>query len=103
MCDSSIKRVFLSYSRLDLNAARPVVDALDAKGLEVFWDDRISGGAQWQNTLEQELYRCDLLLVLIGSQGVSGWVKPEVGVALNRYHDKERKDPLHVATVSVAV
>jgi len=86
------KRVFLSYSRTDWQSAKQIVDALKAAGLTVFWDEDIPKGANWQDKLQQELYQCDLLLVLVGSQGVSGWVKPEVGVGLNRSFDRSRED-----------
>jgi TolB-like protein/tetratricopeptide (TPR) repeat protein len=47
--------VFLSYKREDAPKVRKLVGALRATGLDVWWDEDIPGGAQWEATIEKSL------------------------------------------------
>jgi hypothetical protein len=85
---STPTRIFISYAHADEATARSVVMALRNAGLRVWWDEQLAHGQQWQVALEKELSRCEAFLVLIGHQGVSGWVRAEVGAALNRHYDR---------------
>ena len=49
--------IFISYARADRAAAEALATALDAQGLSVWWDKRITGGASFAAEIEQELYR----------------------------------------------
>ena len=57
-------RVFLSYSRADQARARALAGALEQAGVQVWWDDRIEGGAAFAKAIETELQASDAVLVL---------------------------------------
>ena len=70
--------VFLSYSRGDLAAARPVIDLLAAAGLDVWWDGRLEGGENFLKTTEAALESADCVVVLWSATSVdSHWVRDE--------------------------
>ena len=47
--------IFISYKTEDRARVKPLVDALVAEGLSVWWDVQIEGGAAWRGTIEREL------------------------------------------------
>ncbi len=70
--------VFLSYSRTDLDHARPVIALLEANGIEVWWDGRLEGGENYLLTTETALEGADCVLVLWSQTSVgSHWVRDE--------------------------
>ena len=70
--------VFLSYARSDEAAAAKLVYALEEAGLEVWWDARIEGGAEFARSIEAALDRCDAVVVLWTAMSVrSDWVLDE--------------------------
>jgi len=70
--------VFLSYARSDETAAAKLVYALEQAGLEVWWDARIEGGAEFARSIEAALDRCDAVVVLWSATSVrSDWVLDE--------------------------
>ncbi len=71
-------RVFLSYSRADQARARALAGALEQAGVQVWWDDRIEGGAAFAKAIETELQASDAVLVLWSAHSVaSDWVLDE--------------------------
>ena len=82
--------VFLSYASLDRDVARSVASGLGAAGIDVWWDESgIGWGDDWQGKLERALSGCGAYLILLGRGGVRRWVKPELGVALQRHVDED--------------
>ncbi len=81
----AMPNIFVSYARADRGKTAAFVQALKSTGLTVLWDADIPLGVQWQDVLQAKLNDCTAFLVLIGRQGVSGWIHPEVGVALSRH------------------
>ena len=78
--------VFLSYSRGDLDAAVNLRSQLDRHGLSVFWDqESIRAGERWLSRLEEAVGACGSFIVLVGRDGVRGWIGAETQAALNRY------------------
>ena len=63
--------VFVSYKAEDRRRAQPLVEALEADGLSVWWDARIGGGAAWRDSIEQQLESARCVLVI--------WSKRSVG------------------------
>lgn len=69
---------FLSYSRTDLDHARPVIGLLEAAGLDVWWDGRLEGGENYLQTTEAALEGADCVVVLWSQTSVgSHWVRDE--------------------------
>ncbi len=77
--------IFVSYSRPDRERVRPLVDALQAQGLTVFWDSAIQAGQRWDTLINTELdgARC---IVVVWSQNavLSNWVKDEATTGKDR-------------------
>ncbi|HSF12866.1 MAG TPA: TIR domain-containing protein [Erythrobacter sp.] len=77
---ASAKRplIFLSYSRVDLARAQPVIALLDANGFDVWWDGRLEGGENYLQTTEAALEGADCVVVLWSATSVnSHWVRDE--------------------------
>lgn len=70
--------VFLSYSRADQKRALPVIKALEAAGLQVWWDGLLEGGDTFLPTTEAALENADAVVVLWSKTAVeSHWVRDE--------------------------
>ncbi|MCM8885070.1 MAG: toll/interleukin-1 receptor domain-containing protein, partial [Candidatus Thiodiazotropha sp.] len=95
---SDTSQVFLSYSRNDLDAAISLRTELQRTGLSVFKDDdAIRTGDRWITRLGEALQDCSAFVLLVGRDGVRGWVGAEVDVALIRQlstRDEEKRLPI---------
>ena len=56
--------VFLSYSSKDRAAAQRVQQALEARGIDVFWDQEMPPGQDWDTWIRGKLTACKLAVVL---------------------------------------
>jgi serine/threonine-protein kinase len=63
--------VFVSYKAEDRKRVRPLVEALQADGYSVWWDEQIGGGAAWRHAIEAELNAAKCVIVV--------WSKRSVG------------------------
>ena len=73
-------KVFLSYVREDLSAARKVAAALERAGHEVWWDRHIRGGAEFAQEIDRALEAAAGVVVLWSKQSItSAWVRDEAG------------------------
>lgn len=69
---------FLSYSRADQAHARALTSALQAAGLDVWWDTLIEGGAAFAKSIEAALDNADAVIVLWSATSTaSDWVLDE--------------------------
>jgi hypothetical protein len=76
------KKIFLSYSRADLDYIATLVDALRAKGADIWFDKNIRTGEQWDNTLEEQIKAADVFLIVMSKTSVaSNNVKDEMSYA----------------------
>jgi len=79
--------LFVSYKSEDRGRVAPLVAALEAQGVGVWWDAHISGGSAWRDTIESELNsaRCVLVVWSKRSVGPEGsFVRDEATRALRR-------------------
>jgi serine/threonine-protein kinase len=79
--------VFLSYKRDDEARAGRLVRALEAQGLQVWWDRGLQAGGSWRAQIETELAaaRCVVVLWTAASVGPEGgFVKDEATRGLRR-------------------
>ena len=67
----SMADVFVSYKAEDRRRIRPLVEALQADGFSVWWDEQIGGGAAWRQAIEAELNAAKCVVV--------AWSKRSVG------------------------
>jgi TolB-like protein len=63
--------IFVSYKAEDRRRIKPLVEALQAEGFSVWWDEQIGGGAAWRQTIEDELNTAGCVIVV--------WSKRSVG------------------------
>lgn len=71
-------KVFLSYSREDTARVRPLAQALEAAGHNVWWDQHITGGDQFAHAIEQALDSADTVVVVWSDASChSPWVRDE--------------------------
>jgi len=67
--------IFFSYSSKDRDRVRPIRDALAAQGFEVFWDQEVPTGLDWDRWIRDHLNKAKCALVFwsinsIGSDNV---------------------------------
>ena len=63
--------VFVSYKAEDRRRVRRLVEALEAEGYSVWWDEQIGGGSVWRREIEAELNAAKCVIVV--------WSKRSVG------------------------
>ncbi|MGI8932383.1 MAG: TIR domain-containing protein [Sphingomicrobium sp.] len=63
--------VFLSYKAEDRPRVKPLVDALEADGLSVWWDTQITAGSEWRKDIQEHLDAAACVIVV--------WSKRSVG------------------------
>lgn len=70
--------VFLSYSRTDLDRARPVIALLEGAGFDLWWDGKLEGGENYLAATESRLETAGCVVVLWSQTSVaSHWVRDE--------------------------
>ena len=80
-------QVFVSYKSEDRERLRPLVEALEIEGIDVWWDARIEGGASWRESIEQQLESALCVVVAWSERSVGAegrFVRDEAGRALSR-------------------
>lgn len=80
--------VFVSYKAEDRRRIKPLVEALQADGFSVWWDEQISGGTAWRKAIEAELNsaRCAIVVWSKRSAGADGtFVQDEATWAQERH------------------
>jgi serine/threonine-protein kinase len=80
--------VFISYKAEDRKRIQPLVQALQADGYSVWWDEHIGTGDEWRQTIEQQLdsARCVIVIWSKGSVGPEGhFVRDEASRAQRRH------------------
>ena len=56
--------VFISYKAEDRPRVRPLVEALEAEGLSVWWDAHVGGGEAWREAIAEHLESAGCVLVV---------------------------------------
>ena len=56
--------VFVSYKAEDRARVEPLVDALEAEGLSVWWDARVGGGEAWRESIAEHLDAAKCVIVV---------------------------------------
>jgi hypothetical protein len=88
-----MSRVFISYSRNDLNFVQGFAQTLMSNGIDVWWDlSSLQGGDDWTDAIPQAIENCAICVVVLSPNSVqSDWVQKEYTYALNQ---KKRIVPL---------
>ena len=80
--------VFVSYKAEDRARVLPLVEALEADGLSLWWDAHLGGGDEWRDSIQEQLAaaRCVIVVWSKRSVGRSGsFVRDEATRALRRH------------------
>ena len=80
--------VFVSYKAEDRQRVRPLVEALQADGLSVWWDANIGAGDEWRESIASNLdqARCVIVIWSKRSTGPEGrFVRDEAARAAKRH------------------
>jgi hypothetical protein len=76
--------IFISYSRTNRELVASVVRRLEARGVGVWYDAEIDGGADWRETIVEALTHSDMLAIFFSEQcNNSRQLKKELAVADN--------------------
>jgi adenylate cyclase len=90
-----VSRVFLSYARDDVDAARRLAEALGKAGHDVWWDHHLHGGSRFDREIEEALKNAEAVVVLWSKASLdSAWVKDEAAEA----RDSERLVPVSIGS-----
>jgi TolB-like protein/Tfp pilus assembly protein PilF len=63
--------VFISYKAEDRARVAPLVKAVEAEGLSVWWDAHISAGDEWRETIQRELDAAKCVIVVWSQRSVA--------------------------------
>ena len=66
-----MSELFISYKAEDRRRVRPLVDALEAEGLSVWWDEHVGGGEAWREKIAEQLEAATCVIVV--------WSKRSIG------------------------
>ncbi len=79
----SAKKIFISYSRRDTEYVKSLVEALRKQGFEVWFDNNIRTGTDWDDTIESELQNADAIVLILSKTSVASEnVKDEISYAM---------------------
>ncbi len=74
--------IFLSYRRADQPLARKLVEALEKRGVGVWWDQMIDAGVDWREAIVDGLMDSDMLVILFSDEcNSSKQLKKELALA----------------------
>ncbi len=95
--------VFLSYASQDAEAARRLAEALQAGGVEVWFDQsELRGGDAWDQKIRRQIRECALFLPVISAATQArreGYFRREWKLAVERTHDMADGTPFLVPVV----
>jgi len=73
-----VARIFLSYARDDVDAARQLAGCVSDAGHDVWWDRHLHGGSRFATEIEQALKDAEAVVVLWSPHSLgSAWVQDE--------------------------
>ncbi len=86
--------LFLSYNSKDLAAVQGVRTLLQGRGLSVFIDrESLIVGHNWFDALQRVLDQVRAVMVFLGPNGLGGWQRREIVLALDRQTREEMQGP----------
>ena len=71
-------QVFISYASEDRSRVIPLVEAIEAEGISVWWDRQIGTGRSFDREIERQLEAADCIVVVWSESSIeSDWVRVE--------------------------
>ena len=79
------KNLFISYSRADLDYVKRLVAILRDTGFNIWFDANIRSGQHWDNTIQREITKADILIIILSNSSVaSNNVMDEASYAISK-------------------
>lgn len=76
--------VFVSYAHVDSEVVLPIIEALDAAGYRLWYDEGIEWASEWPENIANHLYACSRFLAFMShAAAVSDNCGDEIYYALN--------------------
>ena len=73
-----LARIFLSYARDDVEAAKQLAGCISAAGHDVWWDRHLHGGSRFAAEIDKALKDAEAVVVLWSPNSIeSAWVQDE--------------------------
>lgn len=77
--------VFFSYSSVDKDAVGILAQRLIENDIEPWWDRwHLVPGEPWQESIENALSRCSVVVAFLGADGIGPWENEEIRYSLDR-------------------
>ncbi|MDD3894347.1 MAG: toll/interleukin-1 receptor domain-containing protein [Syntrophomonadaceae bacterium] len=74
--------IFVSYKREDFPRVAPVIRNIIGWGYNIWYDQGIPGGSEWDAIIEEKVSRCIILIAFLSASAVdSKWVRREIKYA----------------------
>jgi adenylate cyclase len=90
-----VSRIFLSYARDDVDAARQLAQGIAQAGHDVWWDHHLHGGSRFAKEIDRALKNAEAVVVLWSEASVeSAWVQDEAAEG----RDSERLVPVSIGS-----
>jgi len=82
----TMQKIFISYSRKDIDFARKLAGDLEKAGYDVWWDiSDLRGGDNWVQNIPAAIESCDFMLVVLSPESAkSKWVESEYTEAFSQ-------------------
>ena len=80
-----MQKIFLSYSRKDIDFARKLAGDLEKAGYDVWWDlTDLRGGDDWVRVIPDAIAKSDFFIIVLSPKSIeSEWVRKEYTQALS--------------------
>ncbi|MEJ0059945.1 MAG: TIR domain-containing protein [Terricaulis sp.] len=90
--------IFISYSSEDRNRVRPLAEALQARGFDIWWDRSLAAGQDYASVIDRELRAAKAVIVVwTAGSAASTFVRDEAG----RARDEGRLVPVLLDPVQI--
>lgn len=77
--------VFLSYAQTERDRIRPLAEAMEERGLDVFWDYELQPGQEWRDVIGARLEDAGCVVVAWTHESIGRrWVREEASRGANR-------------------
>jgi adenylate cyclase len=91
-----LARIFLSYARDDVDAAKQLASCISEAGHDVWWDRHLHGGSRFAAEIDKALKEAEAVVVLWSAHSIeSAWVQDEAAEG----RDSGRLVPVSLASV----
>src|SRR5262245_55308586 len=63
-----MRKVFVSYSRINLDAVSQLVEDLQAVGINTWHDQTLTGGQRWWDNILSSIRECDIFIFALSAE-----------------------------------